>query len=210
MKNIGRLSAGLLALALLATGCSTPRITETGRTAVEQFLISTVVDRGILSADFSDFTGKKVYLDYDYLAPQVDKQYVQGMLELHLAETGIIVVRKQEDADILIQVICGVLATDTNKFTIGTPSIPIPVPDTSISFAIPEIPIFQKLTRSGYGRFAFNILEAKTRKPIQAIRGIEASTYYTNWTIFLLPFKSHDMPLQIREGASSDLEAHWQ
>ena len=76
--------------------------------------------------------------------------------------------------------------------------------------AIPEIPLFQKLTRSGYGRFGFNILDAKTRKPIRSITGIEASTKYTNWTILLLPFRSHDMPLQIREGAETHFDIDWQ
>ena len=42
------------------------------------------------------------------------------------------------------------------------------------------------------------------------ITGIEASTKYTNWTILLLPFRSHDMPLQIREGAETHFDIDWQ
>ena len=202
-------AVGVMLMAGLS-GCSSPRITETGRTAVEQFLLSTVIERGIGSADFSDLAGRKVFLEYDYLAPQVDKPYVQGFFEMHLANNGIIVTRDTKEADVLIQVLCGVLATDTHKFTIGTPTLPVPLPDTSLNVAIPEIPLFQKLTRSGYGRFGFNILDAKTRKPIRSITGIEASTKYTNWTILLLPFRSHDMPLQIREGAETHFDIDWQ
>ena len=186
--------------------CSSPRISETGRTAVEQFLLSTVIENGINHADFTPYAGKKMFIEYDYLAPQVDKPHVQGSFEMHLAEQGVIVSRDAKDADYLVQILCGVLATDSNNFTIGTPMLPIPLPDTSLNVAIPEIPVFKKLTRSGYSRFAFNILEAKTRKPVQVIKGIESSTSYTNWTILLIPFKSHDMPLQIRSGAETSFD----
>ena len=203
MSKYAIMLSAILTMAVFC-GCSAPRISETGRTAVEQFLLSTVIESGIRHADFKPYAGKKIFIEYDYLAPQVDKPYVQGVFEMHLAEQGVIVSRDAKDTDYLVQILCGVLATDSNKLTIGTPQLPIPLPDTSLNVAIPEIPLFQKLTRSGYSRFAFNILEAKTRKPVQVIRGIESSTQYTNWTILLVPFKSHDMPLQIRSGAETE------
>ncbi|MBE6379609.1 MAG: hypothetical protein E7047_01620 [Lentisphaerae bacterium] len=193
-------------LAAFLSGCSAPRVSETGRTAVEQFLLSTVVERGIGSVDFSQFSEKKVFVDYDYLESQVDKSYIKGVVEMRMAEQGLIVCRDIKEADYIVQVLCGVLATDTSKLMIGTPSLPIPIPDTSISVAIPEIPVFQKLTRSGFGRFSFNILEAPSRKPVKVIPGVEASTYYTNWTILLVPFKSYDMPLQIKEGTQTSFD----
>ena len=200
------MSAIALAAGLLLTGCSSPRTSDTGRTAVEQFLLSTVVENGIGYADFTPYKGKKIFIEYDYLAPQVDKAYVQGVFEMHLAKQGLVVSRDAKAADYIVQILCGVLATDQNHFMIGTPTLPIPVPDTSINVAIPEIPLFKKLTRSGYGKFAFNILNAKDRAPVKAISGIEASTSYTNWTILLIPFKSHDIPLQIREGSETHFD----
>lgn len=208
LKKMSVAAVALLAIVWLC-GCSSPRITETGRSAVEQFLLSTVIERGVQSADFKEFAGKKIAVEYDYLAPQVDKPYVQGIFEMHLAATGMIVTRNAKEADLIVQILCGVLATDTNKILIGTPTLPIPIPDTSISVAIPEIPLFQKLTRSGYGRFAFNILDAKDRKPVKTIPGINASTYYTNWTILLIPFRSHDMPLNIQNDAETSFDLNW-
>lgn len=205
MKKYFIMITAVLTLFLFCS-CSAPRISETGRTAVEQFLISTVIESGISHADFTPYKDKKLFIEYDYLAPQVDKPYIQGYFEMHLAEQGVIVSRDAKDADYLVQILCGVLATDTNKLTIGTPMLPIPIPDTSLNVAIPEVPLLQKLTRTGYSRFAFNILEAKTRKPIQVIKGIETSTQHTNWTILLIPFKSHDMPLKIRSGAETSFD----
>ena len=198
-KSVVCMLCAAVVAGIMACGCSSPRTSDTGRTAVEQFLISTVVENGIGYADFKPYTGKKIFIEYDYLAPQVDKAYVQGVFEMHLAQQGLIVCRDAKAADYIVQIICGVLATDSNSIMIGTPVLPIPLPDTSINVAIPEIPLFKKLTRSGYGRFAFNVLAAKDRAPVKVINGIEASSSYTNWTILLIPFKSHDMPLQIRE-----------
>lgn len=205
MKNLvlGSLCGGILMSVLFLCGCSTPRITDTGRTAVEQFLISTVIENGIGHADFTPYAGKKIFIEYDYLATQVDKSYVQGFFEMHLAKQGLIVSKDAKDADFIVQILCGVLATDNNVILIGTPTLPVPLPDTSLNIAIPEIPLFKKLTRSGYGRFAFNILKASDRSPEKVIPCIEASSRYTNWTILLIPFKSHDMPLEIREGSES-------
>ena len=195
-----------LTVAFVFSGCTSPRITETGRSAVEQMLLSGVVDLGLGNADFSEFAGKKAFVDYDYLAPQVDKPYVQGVFEKQLAKNGLIVSRDVKDADITIQILCGVLATDTTKFTIGLPQLPIPIPDTSLNVAIPELPLFQKLTRSGYGKFGFTVLESKTRKPIKVFGNIMARTSYTNWFIMLIPFRSHDMQMDIKSGSENSLE----
>lgn len=202
-------AVGACALLLVSAGCSSPRITETGRSAVEQFLLSCVVESGIGHADFSAYKGKKIFIEYEYLAPQVDKSYVQGVFEMHLAQNGLIVTRDVKQADLIVQILCGVLATDTNTILIGTPTLPIPLPDTSISVAIPEIPLFKRLNRSGYGRFAFNILEAATRKPVKTITGIETRSSYTNWTILLIPLRSHDMPLNIRQGTETSVGLDW-
>ena len=210
MKKFALSILGVIVIAcVLACGCSSPRTSDTGRTAVEQFLLSTVVENGIGFADFKPYAGKKIFIEYDYLAPQTDKPYVQGIFEMHLASAGMIVTRNAKEADLIVQILCGVLATDTNKILIGTPTLPIPIPDTSISVAIPEIPLFKKLTRSGYGRFSFNILDAKDRKPVKTIPGINASTYYTNWTILLIPFRSHDMPLDIQNDAETSFDLNW-
>ena len=207
---MGKIISGVLFVSVVAAlvlcGCSAPRISDTGRTAVEQFLISTVVENGISHADFKPYAGKKIFIEYDYLAPQVDKSYVQGVFEMHLAKEGLIVCRDAKSADFIVQILCGVLATDSHSILIGSPVLPIPIPDTSISVAIPEIPLFKKLTRSGYGRFSFNILKAQDRSPEKVINGIEASSSYTNWTILLIPFKSHDMPLKIREGSETHFD----
>lgn len=190
----------------LFCSCSTPWITNTPRSAVEQYMIATTIERGIECTDFSRYSGKKAFMDYEYFKPQTDIAYAQGILELQLARADIIVTRKAPEADIIIQPLCGVLATDYSKFFIGTPQLPIPLPDTSVSFAIPEIPLFSKYTRHAYGRFTFNIFDAKNRKPLESFEKINSSALFNNWIVMLIPFSSHNMELDDSSEATLKVE----
>ncbi len=189
--------ATVLALALCLagalSGCSTPWTTNTQRNAIEQLLLSDVIERGIAAADFRPYAGKKAFLDSSYLEPQTDKAYLLGVLAMKLAQDGIILTEDAKEAELLIQPLCGVLATDYDKILIGTPSLPVPVPNTGISLVIPEISLFQKYARYGYGRFAFNILEAGTRTPVARLTGATTKATYTNWIILLIPFSTTDI-----------------
>ena len=191
---------GLLAAAaavLFATACSEPFVTNTARSAVEEMLICTVVERGISKAEFGRYQGKVVKLDCANLAPQVDKDLIIAYLKLHLSNSGVII--SESDAqkpEYIIQVSCGVLATDIDRFMIGTPALPIPVSQTSLSIVIPEIPLFRRIVRSGHARFFFNVLDVATAKPIESFVGLNAEAKYVNWTVLLIPFKTHNVPLE--------------
>jgi hypothetical protein len=187
-------------------GCTTPWVTNTKRSAIEQYLIATTIENSIGKVDFGRYFEKKAFFDYDYFDPQVDKSYAQGILEMQVAKSGIVVTRKPEQADIIIQVLCGVLGTDYNKFLLGTPSLPIPLPNTGISFAIPEIPIVSRHTRNAYGRFAINIFDAKTRLPIESISGLNASATYNSWIVLLIPFSTHNMDMEDTHDTDTTVE----
>ena len=184
------------AVTLLIAGCSSPRVTDTKRSAVEQYLLAVTIERLSAHAGLEKYAGKKVYFDYSYLVTQDDKQYLQGRLEMIMARANSVVVAKQADADIMIQPLCGVLATDYDTILLGTPALPVPVPQTDLSIVIPEIPIVKLYNRRAYGRMAFNIFDAKTRKPLDTIPMINASTYFKNWIILLIPFKTYNFNMR--------------
>lgn len=189
------LLAGICSVAAFSFGCSDPMVSNTARTSVEQFLLSDVIEQATDQMKFAPYKGKKAVMDYTYLAPQVDKPVIQGLIERRLAECGVIVVADKKDADIIVQLVCPVLATDMAKFLIGTPSLPVPVPDTSVQIVIPEIPLFLKLTRSAHGHFSVNILNAKDSSPIEVQKGIRTKAYFINWAVMLIPWESYNMKL---------------
>ena len=193
MKNLFLLLSAMAAI--LFTACSTPTITNTARSSVEEMLLSAVVERGISSVDFESYAGKTVAMDYSNLAPQVDKEFVQAYIELHLARYGITVAKEAADAEYIIKATSSVLATDVDKVLLGTPAMPIPIPYMNLSIVIPEIPLFMRIKRSAWGRFFFNIVDAKTNKPVQIVDGAKAESSYNNWVVCFFPFKTHDLPL---------------
>ena len=184
-----------MAVSLLVTGCSAPWVTNTARSAVEQYLLAMTIERMTAHAGLEKYKGKKVFFDYTYLAPQTDKDYVKGRLEMIVSKNNCLIVAKQADADVMIQPLCGVLATDHDTFLIGTPPLPVPVPYCDLNIVIPEIPIFKRYNRRAYGRMAFNVFDAKTRKCLDTIPFVNASAYQNNWIVLLIPFKSRDFSM---------------
>ncbi len=203
MKHLFLLFAA--AAALVCTACSTPATTNTARNSVEEMLLSAVIERGISSIDFDAYAGKKVNMDYSNLAPQVDKEFLMAYIELHLARYGIVVVKEAGDADYIFKATSSVLATDMDKFLLGIPSLPIPIPWANLSIVIPEIPILMRLHRTAWGRFFFNIVDAKTNEPVQIVDGAKAESSFNNWVICFFPFKTHRLPI----GDDNPGELHW-
>jgi len=183
-----------LALAFVATGCIEPRITNTGRSAVEQNLISQAVERAVDNMSFAEYAGKNAVLDFAKLAPQCDKDYVTAVVETHLALSGVKVVEKADDAQVRIRFVCGVLATDNTTLNIGTPAVPIPLPNTNINFGIPELSIFKRVARTGSCRMSAVIYDAKTGELLRAYRGVQSRTFYNYWVAFMFfPYVLRDV-----------------
>ena len=179
-------------------GCQDPRITNTARTAVEQMLLSDVIEQGTDQMKFERYKGQKALMDYKYLDPQVDKAVVQGLVERRLAECGVVVTADAKAADIIVQVLCPVLATEMSRIFIGTPRFPFSYPTDWFSFnslqiIVPEIPLFQKLTRIGFARFSVNILKASDLTPIEVQRRMFARSEYVNWTLLLFPWVTNNI-----------------
>ena len=192
MRKIMWLAA--LGLAFFATGCIEPRITNTGRSAVEQNLISHAVERAVDNISFSEYAGQKAVVDIGKLAPQCDKDYVVAVIETHLALSGIKVVEKAEEAQIKIRFAAGVLATDNTILNIGTPAIPVPLPNTNINFGIPELSLFKRIARTGSCRMSAVVYDVKTGKVLDAYRGVQARTFYNYWVAFMIfPYVLRDV-----------------
>lgn len=196
MKKITLLKMAAPVLCILAAGCINPRTTNTGRSSVEQGLLSHAVERSVHSMVFGSYAGKKAVLDYSKLATQVDKEYLCGVFETHLANSGIKIVEKADQAQIRIRLLCGVLATDYTELNIGTPAFPIPVPYTSLNVCVPELSIFKRFSRTGTCRITAVIYDTKTDQLLATHQGIQSRTFYNNWVaLMLIPYVTRDIEI---------------
>ena len=196
MKNLFfSLSSLAAAAVLLLSGCADPKVTNTGRNAIEQLLLTTAVDRSAAKLDFRMLAKEKVRFDYSLLATQVDKNYVQAALESGVSAAGAIIALKPEEAQYVLRPVCATLATDDNKIVFGTPQLPIPIPDMSLSIVIPELPIFKRVRRVGVCKLYVEILDAKSNKQLRITGPAISQSVNTNWVILFLPFATRDFDM---------------
>ena len=183
------------AAALLLSGCADPRITNTGRNAIEQLLLTTAVDRSVSKLDFRMLSGEKIKIDYSHLAPQTEKDYVQAILEARVAAAGAIIALKPEEAKYVLRPVCAALATEDSKIMFGTPQLPVPIPDASLSLVIPELPLFKRINRHGICKISVEILEAQTNKQARVVGPVISSSIHTNWVVLFVPFVTRDFEM---------------
>lgn len=205
MKKLFAAFIPAVTAALLLSGCADPNITRTGRNAIEQLLLSTAVDRSVAKLDFKALSGEKIKIDYTNLTPQVDKNYVQAVLEAHVARAGAVIALKPEDAKYVLRPFSAALATEDNRIMFGTPELPIPIPQVSLSIVIPELPLFKRVRRIGVCKLAVEILDAKTNQQVSVVGPAISSSLNTNWVVLFFPFTTRDFKM----GESGEAEVYW-
>ena len=183
------------AVIMFLSGCTDPKITNTGRNAVEQLLLTTAVDRSISKMDFRMLAGEKIRIDYSNLAPQTEKSYIQAALEAKVAAAGAIIALKADEAKFVLRPVCGTLATEDTKVMFGTPQLPVPIPDVSLSIVIPELPLYKRINRYGVCKMGVEILEAKTNKQARIVGPVISQSINTNWVICFIPFVTRDFEM---------------
>ncbi len=204
-KTLAILLSGAAVTALLMSGCADPNITRTGRSAIEQLVLTTAADRTIGKMSFRFLKGEKVRLDYSNMTPQVDKNYIQGILENRVSATGAIIALKPDEAKYVLRPVCATLATEDDKIMFGTPQLPIPIPQAGISVIIPELPIFKRIRRFGYCKLGVEVLEAKTNKLVKVEGPFISGAINTNWVVLFFPFVTRDFKV----GETGPLEYYW-
>ena len=193
------------ALVLMLSGCADPKITNTGRNAVEQLLLTTAVDRSVAKLGFRMLAKDKVRFDYSLLATQVDKNYVQAAIEASVSAAGGIIALKAGEAKFVLRPVCATLATEDNKVMFGTPQLPVPIPDMSLSLVIPELPIYKRVTRQGVCKLYIEVLDAKTNKQLKLLGPVVSKSINNNWVICFVPFVTRDFDM----GEPGPTTFHW-
>jgi hypothetical protein len=142
-----------------AIGCGTTRWSDTQRTATEQLLLSTAVDRAIENMDFKPLADRYVYLDQQYL-DCVDSKYVLSTLRQHMLAEGCVLMPDAASADYVVEVRSGGVGTEHHDVLLGVPAISVPGSSlVGMPSAIPEIPFAKTTAQKGIAKlacFAYN------------------------------------------------------
>ncbi len=170
-------------------GCGTTRMTDTQRAASEMSLVSQAIDNSVTQIDFSNLSGRTVFLDTQYLDGTVDKGYLISSLRQHLLAHGALLQEERLKATYVVEPRSGAVGTDKHSLLIGTQAITLPsitaIPVTSI----PEIALIKKTDQKGVAKIAVFAYNRQTGRALWQSGLVEAnSTLKDTWVFGAGPF----------------------
>ena len=144
--------------ALLASGCTNMKRSDTARTGKEQLLISNAVDQSLNKVSFEPFRGHTVYLDDKYL-DSVDKGYIMGSLRHRIAHSGGTLVAKPDEADIVLEARSGGVGTDNAGSYLGIPEIVLPG-----MLTLPEVKFIERSNQTAIAKIGLAAYDAHSMR----------------------------------------------
>jgi hypothetical protein len=192
MKKMSSLT--LLALSLiLPAGCMSYRESNTVRTPEEQILLSKAADYSLAKAVPAGLPGRKVYIDVSNLECP-DKLYVTDAVRQILGEKGARVVERGNEAEVIVTVRAGMLATQSGTAMLGIPGFKLPLPITSGAIETPELAFFKRSIQEGFAKLSLTAYDNNTKAFLEAGEGT-ARTHFSRWHIlFFVNYVTTNVP----------------
>lgn len=138
----------------LLCGCGTTN----SRSATQQLLSSSAVDRSISQIDFRDLSEKKVFLDTKYLKSVkgvgfVNADYITSSLRQQMMAAGLLLQDKLEQADYVVEARVGALGTNSHEVTYGMPqSASLTTMLNTASSMVPTMPAIPSLPEISFAK----------------------------------------------------------
>lgn len=164
IRGVRAVIIGLVGLvgALSQTGCATIRVTDPGRTATEQFLMSQAMLEAIEQLSAAALRDRIVFIDATYLAgvPQQEVSFLVGEVRARLLLEGVRLAETRNEADIVLEPRTGGVGIDRTEFLLGIPAIYVPTAAGSVGanappITTPELAIVKRTTQRGFAGIAF-------------------------------------------------------
>lgn len=140
-------------VAILAAACSNVRHSAPERTATEQFLLSTAVDRAIERLQVKLPSGTAVFIDAGRF-DAYDEDYAIAAVRDRFLRAGCRTVGNRGEAEAVVEIRSGALSTDESDALVGVPSFSVPIPLAG-DFQTPELALLKQNRRRGIAKIAF-------------------------------------------------------
>jgi hypothetical protein len=156
----------VVALAGLASGCGTTRMTDSLRSGSEMRLISQAIDMAVARLSFTELAGKPVFLDTQYLDGTVDKGYLISSLRQRILADGALLQESREKATFVVEARSGGVGTDKYSLLVGMPAMSLPNVLPGVPTSIPEIALIKKSDQQGIAKIAVFAYNRQTGKAL--------------------------------------------
>jgi hypothetical protein len=187
--RVGSLVASLLA-ALALAACSSSRESLPSRTATEQLLLSSAVDRAAQELTLDLPQDAPVFLDTTNFEA-IDGKYAIGAVREQLLRRGARLMPDRALADVVIEIRSGALSIDDESSLLGLPAIDIPVPMSDVS--TPELALVKRDERRGTVKLAAVAYDAHDGRFVDATGPVYGYSHITDWTVLVFSWTSSDV-----------------
>lgn len=181
----------LLAAAILLSACTSRDVTNPPRSATEQLLISTAVDRAAVELATALPVAGTFFLDPVNLDGS-DGRYALGAVRDALLRQGVRVVDDRGTADYVIEVRSGAMSINGQQALVGLPSISLPLIQ---GLATPEIALFSQNLHQGIVKLAGTAYDPHTGRLIASSGSRYGFSHQADWTALLFfSWATSDLP----------------
>jgi len=170
------LAAVLGVLICLAGGCATIRVTDSPRTADEEFLLTQAASKSIAQLSLEALRGRSVWVVSEYAfsttrpyeqsfltnevrVPQFENAFLIAELRSRLLNLGVRLAPSRDQADVVVEVRTGALAVNRIDFLLGIPTVFFGGSSasavTTLSVATPELAFFKSTKQYGFASVAY-------------------------------------------------------
>jgi hypothetical protein len=187
--------AAFLCLLLLAASSLTQK-SNPPRTATQEFLISTAIDRAVEGLKLHIPKSTSVDLDASNVEGTDSKYAVASIAERVLLAGGRLYPERSK-ADMVVAIRSGALSTDSDGFLLGISATGVPVPLAG-TLSLPEVALLKRAETRGVAKFAATLYDAKTGALKSASGASYGFSHRTQWVVLLAGWTRDDAaPLSI-------------
>jgi hypothetical protein len=182
----------IFTLGLMDTSCTTYDETNPSRSATEQLLISTAMDRAMTNGNLIVFNGKRVFVDPTYFA-SYDQQYALGEIRDVLNSAGALLANNITNSDIVVEARSGALSVDASSTLFGIPAMGLPVP-LSGALSIPEVAFYKSVKQKSIGKIALLAYDTKSGRHYYSSGPLVGKAYNYYRKILFISWIYTDIP----------------
>ena len=178
-------TAALLSVMLSLCACTTVHTTPPSRSATEERLVSTAIDRAADRLAQQMPANLKIFLDTSSLEGP-DARYAAAAVADRFLRKGMRLMPDKAEADTVVVVRSGVLSSDARTTLIGMPQFAIPFFPVGNLLTIPELDFYRKMHSKGVAEFAATGFNPKTGEMVVSTDPQFGFSQKTDWVVLLL------------------------
>ena len=177
---------------MMLCGCYSVRVSEPPRTALEQALLSRSSDLAWQDIDLHWVSGRKIYVEDKYF-DSYDKGYVISLIRQHLSESGALMMKTDDKADVIVEIRSGGLGMNTSETLVGLPALTVPVP-LSGALQTPELAFYKSQKADALGKFALFAYSRETGQYINSVGPVSGYAHFYLYKIVGISWRRTDVP----------------